>query len=257
MKKCIILMSNMSFIQKAKETIRQIRQIGEYTEDIVLLIGDDLKKFDKLNNMFSDDRLIIKYFPTIDRSKEIEIYKNTPISDGREINKTFQFHKIHCFDIYFKQWDVCFYIDAGMQIFKPIDKFFKLDYKNSLIAHNDDYPFFKNKLNCQFNKDVFPELYNELENEYSLNIDYFQSGVMIYDTNIIEENTKNILLEMSKKWINSRTNEQGIMNLLFNSDYMCWKQLQIKDNDTYFYDYWERDNLKYTDYIMLKYTKTK
>ena len=111
MKRCIILMSNMSFLQKTQETIKQLRQIGKYTDDIVLLIGDDLNKYNKLDKFFSDKNLIIKYFPTIDRSNEIEIYKKTPISDGREIHKTFQFHKIYCFDVFFKQWDVCFYFN--------------------------------------------------------------------------------------------------------------------------------------------------
>lgn len=243
-------MSNSNFLQKTKETIRQIRTVGKYNEDIVLLVGNDLKDI-------SIENVIVKFFPEIDRSKEVEIFKITPISDGREIYKTFQFQKIYCFDEFFKQWDICFYIDSGMNIFKPIDKFFELDCQNIILAHSDSYPTYEWTLKNQFNSIVFPELYKELENKYDLNIDYFQSGIMLYDTNIIKNDTKNILIEMSKKWINSKTNEQGIMNLLFNCEQKIWKQITIKDDDTHYYDYWERYYLKYSDYIMLKYPRTK
>jgi len=33
-------------------------------------------------------------------------------------------------------------------------------------------------------------------------------------------------------------------------------QLPIKDDETYYYDFYERDNLKKTDYIIVKYPQT-
>lgn len=248
---CIILMCNQPYLNKARNTIKQLREIGKYQDDIVLLVGDDLKE------LIVDD-VIVKYFPNIDRSSIIEILKYKPISsDGREFIKPFQWHKVHIFDTYFKKWKKCLYIDAGMHIFNPIDKIMNLDCTNKLLAHSDAYPTFEWKLKVQFNESQFPELYKELCSTYDLEIDYFQSGILLYDTNIIEHNTKDELLSLSNKYINSRTNEQGIMNIYFNCIKKIWEPVKINDNDTYYYDYWERDNLQYFNYIMLKYPKTK
>lgn len=251
MRRCIILISNANFLEKTKNTIKQIRQIGRYTDDIVILVGEDLKNLSGF-----DDKVIVKYFPEIDRTKEIELFKKMPISDGREVHKVFQFHKIHCFDVYFKQWDKCLYMDAGMQIFKELDKILNLECDNKVLAHSDAYPTYEWTLKVQFNSNIFPELYKELENNYNLDVDYFQSGVMLYDTKIISESIKDKLLTLANKYINSKTNEQAIMNLLFNCELKIWSPLPLKDDETYYYDYWERNNLKYYDYIMLKYPKT-
>ena len=250
---CIILMCNKSYLIKAKNTINQIREVGKYEDDIVLLIGNDLK-----DEKLSIDNVIIKYFPDIDRRSINEILRYKPVSlDGREFSKSFQWHKIHIFDIYFKQWKKCLYMDAGMHIFNPIDKIVDLDCKNKLLAHSDAYPVFEWKLKIQFDDKQFPELYEELYSNYNLEIDYFQSGILLYDTNIIEDNTTEELLKLSNKYINSKANEQGIMNIYFNCIKQIWEPIKIKDEDQYYYDYWERGNLKCTDYIMLKYPKTR
>jgi hypothetical protein len=257
MKKCIILFSNAAYLSKCVETITQIRNVGEYSDDIVVVVGDDLESnVDELSLKMKDFNVIVKYFKENDRSEIVKILRNKPIGDGREVNKIFQWHKIFCFDVYFKQWDVCFYIDSGMKIFKPLDKFFQLDFKDSLLAHSDSFPTYEWKLSCQFDRVQFPDLYNELNKTYNLDIDYFQSGIMIYDTNIIESDTYDKLKVLGYKYINSRTNEQGILNIYFNCIKNIWKQVKIKDEETHYYDYWERDNLKYSDYIMLKYSRT-
>jgi hypothetical protein len=143
-----------------------------------------------------------------------------------------------------------------MKIFKPIDKIVSLNCTDKILAHSDAYPFYEWKLNIQFDSIYFPELFNELNEKYDLNRDYFQSGILLYDTKIITDNTKSDLIELSYKYINSKTNEQGILNIYFNCIKNIWKQVQIKDDETYYYDYWERDNLKYNNYIMLKYPRT-
>jgi len=250
----IILVFNKAYLSKAKFTINQIRNIGKYSGDIVCLISTDLLNDINIVENLSNN-IIVKYFPEIDRNEIIEKLKQKPIGDGREISKTVQWNKLFLFKNYFKFWKHCFYIDAGMHIFKPMDKILNLDCKNKLLAHSDAYPTYQWVLDCQFNHNQFPEIYYNLILNYDLSIDYFQSGIMLYDTNIIEDNTFNDLVELSKKYFISRTNEQGILNLYFNSDKKIWKQIEIKDNETYYYDYWNRNNLKAEDYIMLKYPK--
>jgi hypothetical protein len=249
---CIVLMCNRPYLEKAKYTISQLRNIGKYNDDIVLLIGEDLK-----DEIIHIDNVIIKYFPEFDRTSIIEILRKKPISDGRELSKVFQWQKIHIFDVYFKQWKRCMYIDAGMNIFNNIQKMLDLDCTNKLLAHSDAYPTYEWRLKVQFDSIQFPELYEELYRTYDLEIDYFQSGILYYDTNIIEDNTKDELIKLSKKYIISKTNEQGIMNIYFNCIKKIWQQIKIKDEEIHYYDYWERYNLRYSDYIMLKYPKTR
>jgi len=252
---CIILMTNKAYLKKAKFTLNKLRTVGRYNGDVVLLIGNDLKgEIDKYN--VKNKNTIIKYFQDIDRNVTLEQLKERPIGDGREIYKVFQWHKIHCFDIYFKRWKKCFYLDAGMHVFKPVGKLLNLDCKNKLLAHSDSYPTYERKLKSQFDSKQFPFLYEELNSKYDLESDYFQSGIMLYDTNIIKKSIKKDLLELSNKYINSKTNEQGIFNLYFKCIKKIWNPIPIRDEQTYYYDYWERFNLKWNDYIMLKYPKT-
>ena len=58
--------------------------------------------------------MIKKYFPTIDRSKFIEMFNTKPFTKGdrREITKSFQYHKFYLFTEYFKQWKKIFYIEV-------------------------------------------------------------------------------------------------------------------------------------------------
>jgi hypothetical protein len=254
---CIILVSNKRYIKKTISTINQIRRIGKYFGDIVIIIGNDLK--DEIHNIVSPKpNLFIKYFEDIDRSEIIEVLKANPLKgDGREITKTFQWHKLYCFDVYFKKWEKCFYIDAGMNIFKPLTKMLAIDCTNSLLAHSDAYPTYTWKLSSQFDDARFPILNSELNSKFDLTTDYFQSTILLYDSSIIEDNTFHELLSLSKKYINSLTNEQAIMNLYFNSQRKIWRQIPMNDHDTNFYDFFERAPLTNKNYIMLKYPKHK
>ena len=126
-----------------------------------------------------------------------------------------------------------------------------------MLAHSDAYPTYEWMLKNQFDFNQFPELYKELNQNFNLQVNYFQSTILLYDTSIIEDNTKDILIELSNKYINSKTNEQGIMNLYFNCLKNIWEQIKIKDEETFYYDFFERNNFKWSDYIMLKYPKTR
>lgn len=241
-------------------TIEELRTVGQYKDDIVLMYGDDMIEIFEsapvtdFKNQLTKFDVGLKYFPTIDRTKFTDMFKIKPFVEGdkREITKTFQFHKFHLFNEYFKKWDKIFYIDVGMYIFKPIDKMLNIDCKNKLLAHSDAYPYYKTKLNSQFESKAYPEIYQKLKSNYKLNIDFFQSGILMFDTNIIKSNTFDELIKLSEEYFISKTNEQGILNLYFNSKLKIWTQIQIKDDETYYYDMWERPKHKKNDYIMLK-----
>lgn len=247
---CIITFCDSKYLNHANHTIYSLRTTGNYQGKIVLMVGDDLK------NIKSDDpNVIIKYFPTIDRSEAIKQLNGISTSDGRDFTRQFQWHKMYCFDRYFKQWEKCFLIDAGINIYKPIDKIINLSCKNKLLAHSDAYPSYERTLKDSFEKNRFLKLYEELENNYDLDVDYFQSTILLYDTNIIKNDTFHRLKVLSDRYVNTKANEQPIMNLVFNLEDRVWKQIQLKDSETYYYDFLERDGLRKEDYIMLKHPR--
>ena len=256
---CITFVCNKKYFNKFVETCDQLINIGKYQGPICLVIGDDLVN-DKLlkSSIIIDNNIIIKYFPDIKFPKNFhEINRKIIGNDGRHITKTFQWDKMHLFNVYFKQWRYIFYIDCGMKILDEISPMLKLTSENTLLAHSDAYPTYNWKLHRQFSDKSIDFLSKinivrrRLFKKFDLNIDYFQTGIMLYDTNIIEEETYNNLVELSHTFPISKTNEQGIINLYFNCIKNIWKQLPLKNNETNFYDYWCRDKTK-TNYIIVK-----
>ena len=214
---CVILVFNEAFLDKARETVQQIRTAGLYSGDIVCVVGDDLK-----NHAGSMGDMVVKYFPDVGRTKE----KN----DLYGVNKPFQFHKFYCFHKWFrKNYRKCFYIDVGTQIIKPIDRMINLDCSGGILAHSDAYPTYKWKLSFQFDGKKFPKQYRKLSETYDLDRDYFQSTIMLYDTKIISDDTFDRLVEMSNAYHCNKTNTQGFMNLYFNCMRNVWEQIKIKD----------------------------
>ena len=75
-------------------------------------------------------------------------------------------------------------------------------------------------------------------------LNYFQTGIMYFDTKIIEESTKKNLLELAEDFPISITNEQGIMNLYFANIKNQYVELIKKIDDYTSYFYWLVDTEK-------------
>lgn len=252
-------MFNKRFVEKAHAMLCEIREIGQYEGDIVCIISDDLVGYSKL----AGDNIIIKHFKEIDKSKIIDDIRKHPSNEKKKklvqecfpmSFKSIHYHKFYCFHRYFKQnYKRCLYLDTGIKIFKPINKIINLDCKDKILAHSDAYPDYKSKLSDQFDNVIFPELFDQLNVVYNLNIDYFQATMMLYDTEVINDDTFDTLVKLSNVYINSKTNDQAILNLYFNCLLKKWKQIKIKDEETHYYDFYKRFDLIENDYIMLKY----
>ena len=58
--------------------------------------------------------------------------------------------KFYIMDVWFKQWDYVFYLDAGMHIFNPISRIQNVVISQKHVyAHSDSYPTFEWKLRVQ------------------------------------------------------------------------------------------------------------
>jgi len=248
---CVVFVCNKKYFEKFISTCNQLITNGKYNGNICLLIGDDLYNDELLEcDTIKNNNIIIKHFTDIQfSSKFLEINDKIKF-DGRNKTKKFQWHKLHLFNTFFKEWNYIFYIDCGMTIFSDISPMLNEATENTLLAHSDAYPTYECKLYDQFDVTI-RKYYAKLRNAYNLKIDYFQTGIMLFDTNIINDNTFNELLNLAIEHPISKTNEQGIIALYFTNIRPLFKQIKIHNEQTYFYDCFSRNiNNKY---IMLKY----
>ena len=246
---CVVFLCDKAYFNKFVNTCNQLITRGKYKGDICLVIGDDLHNDKMLDcDIIKNNNITIKYFPNITFTKEFLEVNNRINTDGRHITKKFQWHKLHLFNIFFKNWEYIFYLDCGLTIFSDISPIINQVQEHTLLAHSDAYPVYEWRLYTQFDK-THP-MFTSLNDTYDLNIDYFQTTMMLYDTKIIKENTFNELYDLTLEYPISTTNEQGIMALYFTNIEPRFKQIRTRNENIYFYDYLKRDQTK--EYIMLK-----
>jgi hypothetical protein len=244
---CVTFVCNFRYLDKFFDTCKTLIDVGEYYGPIVLIVGNDIN-VDELNKhpfLKKNKQILVKHFPDIVFCKEVSAkIDKTNTQCGKFGYKLFQYHKYHLFTPFFKQWRYVFYIDCGAKIYDNIEPILRTATPDTLLAHSDAYPTYQWKLGCQF-------LGMDLNSDFDLNSDYFQSTIMLFDTSIIEDDTFQQLYELTEKYPVSTTNDQGILNLYFNCIKKKWKQIPMGNETTYFYDFNVRNDDK--PYIMTKY----
>lgn len=249
---CVVFVCNKAYFNKFINTCNQLITNGNYKGNICLVVGDDLNNSKMLEYEFiKDNNIIIKHFSDIIFSNEFLVVNNKINTDSRNLTKKFQWHKLHLFNTYFKQWDYVLYLDCGLTIFSDISPIINEITENTILAQSDAYPTYEWKLHTQFDKTI-TDYFTKLNSKYNLNEDYFQTTIMLYDTKIIENDTYDNLLKLTNEYPISKTNEQGITALYFTQIKPLFKQLKIHNENIYFYDYLSRD--KNNKYIILKLT---
>jgi hypothetical protein len=247
---CVVFLCDKAYFNKFIITCEQLITNGKYKGNICLVIGDDLNNDKMLDcDFIKKYNIIIKYFPNIIFSNIFLDIQNKMIRPPHWFQKLFQFHKLHLFNTFFKKWEYIFYLDCGINIFSDISPIINEITENTIVAHSDAYPRYNWKLHNQFDK-TYTEYFTKLNNTYNLNIDYFQTTIMLYDTKIIKNDTYDNLLKLLLEYPISITNDQGIISLYFTNIQPLFKQIKICNEHIYFYDYLSRDNRN--KYIMLK-----
>jgi len=247
---CVVFVCNKAYFNKFIYTCNQLVTNGKYTGNICLVIGDDLYNDTLLNcDTIKNNNIIIKHFPDIQFSDDFIDIQQNMVRDPHWFKKIFQFHKLHLFTSFFKQWDYIFYLDCGITIFSNILHMINEATPNTLLAHSDSYPNYEWKLKCQFDNTNTGH-FTKLNGEYNLNIDYFQTTILLFDTKIIENDTYDNIFNLLKKHPISKTNDQGIIALYFTTIKPFFKQIKTHNESTYFYDYLSRNSQN--KYIMLK-----
>jgi len=265
-KLCIVFLCNAAYYSSFRHTYQALLTTGCYRGDVVLVVGDDL--YDKntgslkmQDTFLTENSVRIKYFPDYKFDANfLEQQKNLG-RDGYWFDKRFQYHKFHLFDTYFKAWDYIFYMDCGVHIYSDISPILNERCKNSLLANRDGLDFETAawcipetpgeglKIGDQFVKTN--PIYESFKTTYDTKAPYFQTTIMLYDTNIITESTVKDLHDLLFSYPICITNDQGFIALYFTQLQPCWQQLRRRNETTYFYDY-----VRCVDhnYIMVKST---
>ena len=140
-----------------------------------------------------------------------------------------------------------------MSIHKDINPILKSKPEGLLYANRDANDSHDWKLKNQF--DTNHKKFNDLAEKYNLNIsNYFQTGMLYFDTDIIDFHTKSELLDLIKLYPISRTNEQAIMNLYFIFNKNLYKQIPKTIDNVDTYSYWKNnDNTRITKQLVPQY----
>lgn len=234
----ICVVGNFKYLRKyLNNFIENIRVKGNYSGEVLVVTSFFtpiflLKIKNKHSLQFIKFRKI-KFKRDTDKSLKNLNSKGQP---NRHIYKNFQWYKVHLFDSKFKNWNYVFYMDINLIIHDDVNQIIKLKEKEKLLAREDSYPNFDWKLSEQF--DTTDNRFIELSKKYDLNItNYFQTGLMIFDTKIINNFTKSEIIDLVNEFPITLTNEQAIFNLYFIYHSKAYKALpaQVDGKTTYYY----------------------
>jgi hypothetical protein len=255
------LVTDLAYFVKAKQTIIDLRIKGNWRGTIVVItVGFNL------NANFKDYYNVTEVsFPLIDKSNLIEkigVNGFHDTTDKREICKLNQWEKLHVFDEYFTKWSRVVYLDAGLRVLDDVKYLLEIDYKNRIVAPKDGKLYDETShFKCQLSYDN-PDMVANLLNEFGDHIitsNYMLNCMWIYDTNILRLCDKAQLIEAMNNYPLCKTNEMGIMNIMFHFKYNLWERLPIKaSNGKILFDWCELNNpeTKWSDYCYIKYPVT-
>jgi hypothetical protein len=257
-----VLLTDKAYMYKASVTINDLKMVGNWHGDIVLITIDfDLEETYKVSQ-----NIIEQKFPLIDKTSLLnEIGPNGfSNSDKREIHKLNQWEKLHVFDDYFLQWERVVFLDAGMRVLDDVKYLLELDYHNCILAPNDASPNFRSdqifKHQLSFDNEEKIEIIKKDFGNAIFDSYYMLNCMWVYDTSILKICNKTELINSMNKYTLCKTNEMCIMNLMFHFKYKLWKEFPLKaSNGKYLFEWCELNHSFHTtwrDYCFIKYPLT-
>jgi hypothetical protein len=132
------------------------------------------------------------------------------------------------------------------------------------LAPNDASPNFKSdqifKHQLSFDDEskiqrIIMDFGNEIFDSY-----HMLNCIWVYDTSILKMCNKQELIDAMNKYTLCKTNEMGVMNLMFHFKYNLWKEFPLKaSNGKYLFEWCELNHNFHTtwrDYCFIKYPFT-
>ncbi len=238
----ICFVANFKYLYKHFPRIyQQLRTKGNYSGEIVVITNMIcpsifIKFLGRKNNV-----TILRFRKIIFNKEAEEVLSSLSAVPNRHLTKNFQWHKLYLFHKKIKKWKYIFYMDINMNIHHDINPILSIKPNKKLFARADGFPDYKWKLKTQFDKNH--SKFNDLYKKYNLEItNYFQTGVIFFDTSIVKNNTLSEIKLLVQKFPISITNEQGILNLYFIFEKNQYEQLIDFLNGQLSYFYWKKSD---------------
>jgi len=256
----LVFVCNAKYMTRCVHTIESCRSVGDWTDDIVVLVDSTVDITDpmvkgRFEALECQIRCVENKAPLETIRSMWKPYKGHFNRDP-VCKKLVQYIKFHIFDEWFKQWDTVFYIDSGAHIYGDLNRMKRAcEPKGVLYAHSNGYPSYLTNAYVRGQFDMFLDemIAKELDAEFPLDIDSFQSTVMIFDTSLITPSMVDELFELTHRFPLANRNDQGILNLYFHCARSLWKQIPLQDEEGLLYDFHQRDGRAKVEYLMLKY----
>jgi lipopolysaccharide biosynthesis glycosyltransferase len=192
-KKLFVTLSDSLYLSQTKALFSAVYWKSGWTGDYMLLAHDIPEKD-------------LQWF----KDRKIQIYRCTPL-----LNTAIGHYppvvmdKLYLFTPQFKKWDVVIYLDTDIIVRASLDELTKVQ-GFAAVKDMGDY-----KINFNIQKN-HPELYHELSSTYDLEKVGFNSGVIAYNTRIIDGNsTFEELTRLLHKYRLILNGDQPLFNLYF------------------------------------------
>lgn len=253
----VVLIFTEKYMRLAIVTLRELRLRANYSGDIVVLTtSGEQEEWLKLGLACNNRSYLEKYMIQEEQKNpglcagglrwNVQVVGMPPFNltalsafhnsrpkfkkgDGRYRTKTFQWFKMRVFEPYFRKWDRVLYMDAGFHVRGSLDELWRLDTQQSLVAPLDD-PRLVWKLIGQIEEKCCPDIIRDLRSVVpDLNIDYFQTGALLFSTTDLIDPTGQTVRELEtlmNRWPIMVTNEQALMNIYFNAMLDRWVPFQ-------------------------------
>jgi hypothetical protein len=262
MKTAFVLVSDSAYFSKATVTIQDLRSMGKWDGDIILIALDELVLEEGYKREYNVQET---KFPSINKTYLLEQIGPSGFtnSDKRELYKLNQWEKLHVFDDYFMQWDRVVFLDAGLRVLDNVhESLLGLDCRGKLLAPIDgaqlyDRPqdIFRHQLDFE-NKEILERLLTDF-GEKIMDSNHMLNCMWMYDTSLIHRCNKQRLIDAMNRYPICRTNEMGIMNLVFHFEMGVWERLPaIASNGKFLFEWCELNNFfptTWRNYCFLKY----
>lgn len=228
----IIIVANDNYCNQAKSLFYSLYN-NDWHGDYLLITDnsmseDNIKSFEKkkINVRVYDDFINYSKFNKI----------------GKHNGSNILYQKLYIFDTFIKNWEIILYLDCDIIVQKNIKNLLNFDKnyidneniyvdKESKTNYNTKLGLFsqfnisddKNLPYYHYNNNHVLTLKKELEKKYNMLESNFNTGCILFNSNIIKNDTIQKLKELSEKYYCiSRNADQGIINIYF---YKKWKQL--------------------------------
>ena len=256
-KKAVAIVGNFKFLlNHANKFISNLRNQGMYEGELLILTSFITPTF-LIKNIRNDINVTVIRLPKIKFDKKTKnrfLNLETNNQPNRFKTKNFQWFKLNLFHMKLKEWDKIFYLDINLTIHNNLNDVMKIDVKDSFLAKADGYPNYDRLLVSQF--DITQPEIQQMKRAFNLDAkNYFQTGLMYFDTSIIYKGMINDILEIAKEFPISLTNEQGILNLHFQKRNKVYKELPEYLGDDIIYYYWivKNKNILITKQLVEQY----